>query len=153
MTAGGRQLAGSLLHYGDAEPGDWFVTPVHTVTADDIDRFADLSGDRLEIHMSDAAARELGFPSRVAHGLLVLAIVDGLKNRSVAQFAAIASLGWEWKFEQPVLVGDELRARVTVLSKRKTSKPDRGILELDFEVLNQDGARVQSGRNKLMVKR
>ena len=149
----GRRLNGRDLRYGDVEPGDWFETPEHHLTAGDIDRFADLTGDRFEIHMSDAAARHLGFPGRVAHGLLVLSIVDGLKNNSAAGFDAVASLGWEWRFERPVLIGDRLRARIAVASKRETRHPDRGILHLDFEVLGAEGARFQSGCNQLMVRR
>ena len=149
----GRRLEGLGLRYGDVEAGDWFDTPEHRLTAGDIDRFADLTGDRFDIHMSDAAARELGFPGRVAHGLLVLSIVDGLKNNSAAGFDAIASLGWEWRFERPVLIGDSIHARITVVTRRETRQPDRGILQLDFEVMNGDGAKLQSGRNQLMVRR
>ena len=145
----GRRLEGLGLRYGDVEAGDWFETPEHRLTAGDIDRFADLTGDRFDIHMSDAAARELGFPGRVAHGLLVLSIVDGLKNNAQAGFDAVASLGWEWRFEKPVLIGETLRARITILSKRETTQPDRGILHLDFEVMNREGTKLQSGRNQL----
>ncbi|MDE0208465.1 MAG: MaoC/PaaZ C-terminal domain-containing protein, partial [Boseongicola sp.] len=53
-----------------------------TVTAGMIDTFADMAGDRFEIHMSDEAARHHGFDARVAHGLLVLSLIDGLKNRA-----------------------------------------------------------------------
>ncbi|WP_363262176.1 MaoC/PaaZ C-terminal domain-containing protein [Mesorhizobium sp.] len=44
--------------------------------------------DRFEIHMSDEAALRHGFPASVAHGLLVLSLVDGLKNNAVARFRA-----------------------------------------------------------------
>ncbi len=153
MTSGsyGRELARHGLRFGDVEPGDWFVTPAHTVQADDIDRFAGLTGDRFEIHMSDEAAKALGFPARVAHGLLVLSIVDGLKNQATARFSAVASLGWTWRFDAPVLVGDTVKATIAVAAKRTTRNPERGILTLDFKVTNQDDVIVQSGTNELMV--
>lgn len=151
MAHEGRQLSAHGLGYDDVNPGDWFDTPRRIVTITDIEKFADLSGDRFEIHMSDAAAQEFGFPSRVAHGLPVLSIVDGLKNNSKADFKAIASLGWDWKFEAPVLAGDELHARITVLSKRKTSVSGRAILQLGFSVQNHNGVQVQSGENLLMI--
>ncbi|HMQ58702.1 MAG TPA: MaoC family dehydratase [Rhizobiaceae bacterium] len=149
----GRQLSQTGLRYGDIERGDWFDTPSRTITAQDIDRFADLTGDRFEIHMSDAAAQEYGFSARVAHGLLVLGLIDGLKNQAQAQFRAIASLGWEWRFERPVLIGDTIRARIIVQSKRTTRHPGKGILELDFTVLDSHDTAVQRGRNLLMVMR
>ena len=57
MANEGRQLSARGLGYDDVDPGDWFDTPRHIVTINDIERFADLSGDRFEIHMSDEAAR------------------------------------------------------------------------------------------------
>lgn len=153
-TKGGRNLRGAAeLSYEDVEAGDWFETPGRAVSADMIDAFAALTGDRFEIHMDEAAARRHGFTGRVAHGLLVLSLVDGLKNQAEARFRAIASLGWDFRFEKPVLAGDTIRARITVAGKRITGKPDRGILTLRFAVANQRGDTVQSGDNRLMVYR
>lgn len=148
-----RTLASGRYGFDAVEPGDHVVTDAIEVTAAAIDAFANLTGDRFAIHMDDAAAKAKGFPARVAHGLLVLSLVDGLKNQALAQFDAIASLGWNWRFDRPVLVGDRVRARITVAAKRETSRKDRGILELEFGVENQGGELVQSGRNMLMVHR
>jgi len=137
----------------DVAPGDRIETGRHSVTAADIDGFAALTGDRFEIHMEDGAARSHGFPGRVAHGLLVLSLVDGLKNQAPAQFRAIASLGWDWAFRRPVLVGDEIGAVLRVAEKRAVTKPDCGILTLAFEVTNQRGEIVQTGTNLLLAYR
>lgn len=123
------------------------------MTAGAIDRFADLSGDRFEIHMDDAAARARGFDGRVAHGLLVLSMIDGLKNQADVQMRAVASLGWDWSFRAPVLIGHRIRAAIAVKAARATSNPARGILTLGFEVRTQTGDLVQSGTNQLMVSR
>lgn len=133
--------------------GDVIETGRRTVTVDDIDAFAALSGDRFEIHMDDDAATRHGFPGRVAHGLLVLSMVDGLKNQADAQFQAIASLGWDWSFRRPVFVGDEIGVRIKVTDKRTVTKPDRGILTLSFNVTNQNGETVQEGTNMLLAYR
>lgn len=147
----GRLIPPGRHGFDDVAPGDWIETGRHVVTAADIDGFAELSGDRFEIHMDDEAARSCGFPSRVAHGLLVLSIVDGLKNQAAAQFRAVASLGWNWSFREPVFVGDEVGATISVETRREVSKTDRGILSLAFDVTNQNGATVQSGSNLLLV--
>lgn len=155
MTArDGRQLCEAAeLSYEDVEAGDWFETSGRAVSVEMIDAFAALTGDRFEIHMDEIAARRHGFTGRVAHGLLVLSLVDGLKNQAEARFRAIASLGWDFRFERPVLAGDTIRARIAVAGKRITSKADRGILTLRFAVANQKGEIVQSGENRLMVYR
>ena len=133
--------------------GDVIETGRRRVSAADIDAFADLSGDRFEIHMDDEAAKAHGFSGRVAHGLLVLSIVDGLKNRADAQFRAIASLGWDWSFRRPVFIDDEIAVRIEVIDKRTVTKPDRGILTLSFNVTNQNGETVQDGTNMLLAYR
>lgn len=148
-----RILTAGTYTYGDLAIGDVIETGKALITNEMIDAFADLSGDRFEIHMDKAAARRLGFENRVAHGLLVLSVIDGLKNNAEAKLKAVASLGWDWRFEKPVLAGDEISVSIEVVDKRTTKKPDRGIVSLEFSVLNQDSVRVQTGRNQLMMVR
>jgi acyl dehydratase len=141
----------SLLRFEDATIGMAFETGGIVVTEAHIVAFAGLTGDFFDIHMDDDYARALGYPGRVAHGLLGLALCDGLKNRAGIKFAAIVSLNWRWSFAGPILVGDRIAARITVLSKRITRNPARGIVTLGFDLLNQKGEVVQRGENDLMV--
>ena len=146
-------LAPGVYGFDDVEAGDWLTTGLAEVTAQVIDAFAAVSGDRFEIHMDDAAAARHGFSGRVAHGLLVLALTDGLKNQAAARFRAQASLGWDWAFRAPVLADDSVTARIEVAEKRAVRSGDRGILTLAFATTNQRGEVVQDGTNKLMVYR
>jgi len=142
-----------LLTFDEIGPGLVFETGGITVTEGHILAFAGLSGDFFDIHMDDEYARSLGYPGRVAHGILGLALCDGLKNRAETRFAAVVSLGWRWKFTGPILIGDRIQARVEVLSKRATRRPDRGIVTLGFALRNQRGETVQEGENDLRVRR
>jgi 3-hydroxybutyryl-CoA dehydratase len=146
-------LAPGRYGFDDVDQGDRIETGSLTVTATMIDAFADLTGDQFEIHMTDAAAQRHGFTARVAHGLLVLSLIDGLKNQCPAQFRAVASLGWDWTFRAPVLCDDTVQATLTVVEKRPTSRLDRGILRLEVTALNQRAEVVQRGHNLLMVYR
>ena len=141
----------ALLRYEQIEPGLAFETGGITVTEGHITGFAGLTGDFYDIHMDDDYARALGYPGRVAHGLLGLALCDGLKNRAPVRFAAIVSLNWRWSFTGPILAGDRIAARISVLSKRTTRNAARGIVTLGFDLLNQKGEVVQKGENDLMV--
>ena len=145
------RLDPALLRFEQVEPGLAYGTGGITVTEAHILGFAGLTGDFFDIHMDDDYARALGYPGRVAHGLLGLALCDGLKNRASVRFAAVVSLNWRWSFTGPILAGDRIAARITVLSKRPTRNPARGILTLGFELLNQRGEVVQKGENDLMV--
>lgn len=142
-----------LLHYEDVSVGLQFATGGIDVTESHVVQFAGLSGDFFDVHMDDAFARELGFPRRVAHGILGLALIDGLKNRAGQRFAGVASLRWDWNFRGPLFIGDRLSARVEVTDKRLTTKGDRGILTLQITATNQDGTVVQEGTNLLLVRR
>jgi acyl dehydratase len=145
------RIAPDLLRYEQIEPGLAFETGGITVTEGHITGFAGLTGDFYDIHMDDDYARELGYPGRVAHGLLGLALTDGLKNRASIRFAAIVSLNWRWSFTGPILAGDRIAARIAVLSKRMTKNPARGIVTLGFDLVNQKGDVVQKGENDMMV--
>jgi len=141
----------NLLRLEQAGIGLSFETGGIVVTEAHIVAFAGLTGDFFDIPMDDAYARGLGYPGRVAHGLLGLALCDGLKNRAPVKFAAIVSLNWRWSFSGPILVGDRIAARITVLSKRLTKNPARGIVTLGFDLVNQRNEVVQKGENDLMV--
>ena len=150
-AGGGRLLPAGRFGFGDVAQGDVVETGAVTVTAAMIDQFAGMTGDRFEIHMSDAAAQRHGFAARVAHGLLVLSLIDGLKNQAAAQFKAQASLGWDWSFQAPVLAGDTISATITVISIKPVSAGDRAVVTLGFDARNQSGVTVQQGTNRLMV--
>lgn len=148
---GGRRLPAGQFGFDTIAPGDVVDIGSVTVTAAMIDRFAALTGDRFEIHMSDEAAARHGFGARVAHGLLVLSLIDGLKNQAAARFKAQASLGWDWSFQAPVLAGDTVSASITVLSIKPVSAGDRAVVTLRFDARNQSGVTVQQGTNSLML--
>jgi len=142
-----------LNWYEDCVVGDSFTTGGIVVTESQILGFAGLSGDFFDLHVDDQFARELGFDGRVAHGLLGLALTDGLKNRAEYRLRAVAALGWNWKFSAPIHVGDRISVEVTIAAKRGTKRPDRGILTLAMKVKNQRGEVVQEGTNDLMMLR
>jgi len=150
MSAGSDLPPGSY-GYSDLARGDSWQTGESEITIGLIDSFAAVTGDRFEIHMTEAGAAAYGFRTRVAHGLLILSMVDGLKNLSPVQLRAVASLDWQWIFVSPVYAGDRIRARISVRSIGLTKKPERGIVMLAFSVINQDDVLVQTGTNQLMM--
>ena len=147
----GRILGPGRYSLTDLTECDRIVTGRREVSAALIDDFAELTGDHFEIHMSKEAALRHGFNDRVAHGLLVLSLVDGLKNQAEAQFDSVASLGWDWQFSSPVLAGDTIGVTIMVNNLQATSDGKRGIVNLEFDVSNQRGETVQKGENRLMI--
>jgi len=116
---------------GDLAPGDHWETGVVEVTAARIEAFADLTGDRSALHICSKAALAAGFPDRVAHGLLVVSLLEGLKARAPVQLATHTALGWDFTFRAPVLVGDHLSARCRVEEVRRVGP--KGLVVLTVE--------------------
>ncbi|MBK7791795.1 MAG: MaoC family dehydratase [Betaproteobacteria bacterium] len=140
-------------YYEDTKVGDECVTPSVTVTDAMIRSYADLSGDHSRIHLDEAFARTTQFGRRIGHGLLGLALTDGLKTQADYAFQPGMSLGWTWDFAGPICIGDALHVRFRVGSRRTTSKPGWGIVVLPSELINQDGKVVQRGEHRLMIPR
>ena len=112
--------------------------------------FAELTGDCFEIHMSDKEAQAHGFDKQVAHGLLILSLVDGMKNNAPAQLKARATKKWEWFFKAPVLRGDTISVSLTITNIAEARQSGQRVVTLEFIVQNQDGVDVQIGSNNLL---
>jgi 3-hydroxybutyryl-CoA dehydratase len=151
-TPAGRRLTAGEYGYEDLEIQDRYETSGVTVTEAHVVGFAGLSGDLFDVHMDDEFARSVGFPGRIAHGLLGLSLADGLKTRSPVRLLGVATLSWNWSFRAPILIGDRIHCAITVTNKRPTKRPDRGIVTLGIRVLKQTGETVQEGESQLMTR-
>jgi acyl dehydratase len=140
-------------HFEDIQVGEEYESPGRTVTEADIVIFAGLSGDYNVLHTDAEFMKSSIFGERIAHGLLGLSIQAGLLTRGMRPYATIAFLGLRWKFKGPIKIGDTIRVRAKVAGKKETGKPDRGIVTLFRQVLNQRGEVVQEGETDIMVAR
>jgi len=145
------------VHYlDDLSAGQRFVSAGRTITEADVVAFAGLSGDFNPIHTDAEFAADTVYGQRVVYGLLGLSIATGLLDRlGVFSGSAIAMLGIQnWTFTAPVFIGDTVHLELTILGVRPSrSKPDRGVVERQFELKNQRGEVVQTGRIDVLVRR
>ncbi len=139
-TSGGHPFRKSLA---DLRPGDTVVAGPRRVTIEDIEHFAEFTGDTFYAHMDEEAARANPFfDGRVAHGYLVLSFAAGLFV-DPDPGPVLANYGVEnLRFLTPVYPGDELT--VTLTCKQIIPREDAGHGEVrwDTDVTNQDGASV-----------
>lgn len=147
----------SGVHYlEDLTAGQLFVSAARTVTESDVVAFAGLSGDFNVIHTDAEFARSSVYGKRVVYGLLSMSIATGLLDRlGIFSGSAIAMLGIaDWRFTAPVFIGDTIHLELTILAVRPSqSRPDRGVVERRFELVNQHGTVVQAGRIDVLVRR
>ena len=143
------------MYWEEWEIGAEFESPARTVTEADIVMFAGLSGDYNPLHVNEEYARTTIFGTRIAHGPLVYAITAGLLFQlHLYDDTLIAFLGFEnLKFTGPVKAGDTIHAKIKVLEKRETSRPDRGVMKRELKVFNQRGEVVQEAIQAFLLKR
>lgn len=119
--------------------GDSFFSGQREVSIEDIERFAELSGDNFYAHMVEAdAARNPFFGGRVAHGYFLICAAAGLFV-DPAYGPVLANYGIDnLRFLKPVKPGDRIKVRLTC--KEKSLRPDKGYGEVrwDTEITNQN---------------
>ena len=140
-------------YYDEIEVGEEYESPGRTITETDIVLFAGLSGDYNVLHTDAEFMKTSIFGERIAHGLLGLAIQSGLFSRATGAYATLAFVGLRWKFKAPIKIGDTIRLRARVRTKRDFGKPDRGLVTVERTVVNQRGEVVQEGETDLLVEK
>jgi acyl dehydratase len=96
-------------------PSEW-----RDVTQQDIDSFADLTGDHQWIHVDvERAKTESPFGTTVAHGNLTLSMIDGMRHELIESTGFKLGVNYGWnkvRFPAPVPAGARVRSTAEVLS-------------------------------------
>ena len=125
--------------FEELEIGDTFKSEQRKVTLDDINHFAEFTGDTFYAHTDEeAAAKNPFFEGRVAHGYLIVSLAAGLFVDP--DFGPVlANYGVDnLRFLTPLNYDDEMAVRLTC--KQRTLRGDSGYGEVrwDAEITNQD---------------
>jgi phosphate acetyltransferase len=139
---GGELAGGAIIEnrtFDELAPGDT-AQIVRTFTQDDIELFANVSGDVNPTHLDHAYADRTTFHGVVAHGMLGGSLFSTVLGTLLPGPGTIY-LGQDLHFRHPVKPGDTLTARVTVRELR----PDKQSVVLDCICTNQDGKEVIAG--------
>jgi 3-hydroxybutyryl-CoA dehydratase len=139
--------------YAQMSVEEEFVSGGRTVTEADIVHFTGIAGIKLPIFLDAEYCREHSpFGQRIVPGLLIQAFAAGMMEELIGP-ETIAALGFgESRFARPAFIGDTLRTRSRLASKRLTSKPGQGIVELALFVENQRKETVMQGSYKLLMR-
>ncbi|MGA2878202.1 MAG: MaoC/PaaZ C-terminal domain-containing protein [Bryobacteraceae bacterium] len=124
-----------------------------TITETDIVNFAGISGDFVELHMSETYAAKGPFGRRIAHGTLVFSIAVGLGvQMNQVQDTVVAFYGVDrLRFTRPVFIGDTIHVLKKVISK-ELKEPGRGLVTFETSVLNQNDELVLIYSDKVLLK-
>lgn len=132
-----------VLYYDDLELGQEFTTASRTITGEDVETFAHLSGDLNPIHLDESAAREGPFGKRVAHGAMIVAVASGLMSPMLIPSTLAAHGLDKVRFRRPVFLGDTVHVVMRVAELRPLNEQS-AILRLRCRVIrnNEEAAMV-----------
>jgi len=127
-------------HFEEIEIGDTVISEKREVTLDDIEAFAELTGDKFYAHMDEeAAAKNPFFDGRVAHGYLLISAAAGLFVWP-GEGPVLANTGLEnLSFQKPVYPGDVIQVQFTCKQKKDRLTDIWGEVRWDTTIVNQDG--------------
>ena len=111
-----------------------------TVTAREVELYAQITGDRNPLHFDSDFAARTRFGRLVAQG----GIASGMPNALVAidlPGAGTVFMSQSLRYLAPTYLGDTLTAEVEVLAL----KPDKPVCQLRATITNQDGTQVLEG--------
>ena len=141
-------VTASRRHYEDLAVGEVVALGRTSVTRDMIVTFA-REFDPFPFHLDEEAAKASLLGGLASSGwqtaaLSLRMLVDGFLNT----IASMGGLGFsDLKWKKPVMVGDTISGSVTIAELRRSkSRPDRGIVTLDFDIRNQKDEPVMSMR-------
>jgi acyl dehydratase len=142
------------LYLDDLAVGRKFVTREITLTLEGCKAFA-AEFDPQPFHLDEAAARRSVFGRIAASGWYTASLSMRLLVQGELTIAGgLIGLGGEMKWPKPTFPGDTLRVETEVLEVRVSeSKPDRGIVTVRNQTLNQRGEPVQVAVVKMLVPR
>lgn len=123
--------------------GDQLVTEKRLITADDIDRFADLSGDHFYAHLKETDFAGTMFDKQVAHGYFIISAAAGLFVNSYEKNPVLLNYGIdELRFTKPVYPGTEIHIRFTCKEKISQEQKEptdiaKGIVKWLVEIIDE----------------
>ena len=153
---GGFENSPNPMYFEDFQVGATFSSEETMVSRQDIQNFADLTGDWNKLHVDDAYAKSVGFSSVIAHGMLNLSVALGLwYSLALTNSTTLALAGFNSvAFKAPVYPGDVLRLDVQVLSTRASkSKPNAGLVTLKWKMFNDKGTLVVEAEPVLVIQK
>lgn len=117
----------------------------HVITENDIELFAQVSGDRNPLHMDDEFAKHTPFGQRIAHGALTASYISGILGNDLPGPGSIF-VGLNMRFRRPVYIGSHVIVKVEVTEMKE--RGNRVTLKVSCNV---DGKAAISGEAMVMV--
>ena len=120
------------------------------LTWEDLDLAVRLTRGRHPVHVSETAARQAGFQSRIFHGAVSAAIMTAAIGQRFAN-ENIVILEQANRYRLPVYPGDTVTSRWTVTQRQPGRQRTQMLLTISGELANQHGDIVLSSKAKVLL--
>jgi oxepin-CoA hydrolase/3-oxo-5,6-dehydrosuberyl-CoA semialdehyde dehydrogenase len=146
-------------YFEELEVGDQIITEKRLITSEDIDAFADLSGDHFYAHKIDTDFSGTMFEQQVAHGYFILSAAAGLFVDDSDLGPVLLNYGIdELRFTKPVYPGTEIYIKFTCKEKLPQDPKDeddipKGIVKWLVEIIDNTEEHVGVATILTMVRR
>ena len=148
-------------YFEELQVGDQIITEKRLITSEDIDRFANLSGDHFYAHLKETDFTGTMFDKQVAHGYFIMSAAAGLFVDSYKKNHVLLNYGIdELRFTKPVYPGAKIHIKFTCKEKiPQDQKPgdnteiSRGIVRWLVEMIDETNEQVGIATILTMVKR
>jgi oxepin-CoA hydrolase/3-oxo-5,6-dehydrosuberyl-CoA semialdehyde dehydrogenase len=105
-------------YFEELQVGDQIISEKRIISSEDIDKFADLSGDHFYAHLKETDFAGTMFKKQVAHGYFIMSVAAGLFVDGYEQNPVLLNYGIdELRFTKPVYPGAEIHVRFTCKEK------------------------------------
>ena len=134
-------------YFDELTIGDQFVTEKREITSEDIDKFADLTGDHFYAHLQKTDFSDTMFDEQVAHGYFIISAAAGLFVDSYKKNPVLLNYGIEeLRFTKPVYPGTSIYVKLTC-----KEKIEQELKEITPETKNTKGIDIPKGIVKWYV--
>jgi oxepin-CoA hydrolase / 3-oxo-5,6-dehydrosuberyl-CoA semialdehyde dehydrogenase len=129
-------------YFEELQIGDQLITAKRLITSEDIDRFAELSGDHFYAHIKTTNFTDTMFEQQVAHGYFIMSAAAGLFVDSYEKNPVLLNYGIdELRFTKPVYPGAEIHIKFTCKEKLPQDPKDendipKGIVKWLVEIVD-----------------
>ncbi len=118
-----------------------------TITPEDIQSFARVTGDTNPLHSDQDYARKTRFGECVAHGMISAGFISAALGTKLAPHCCVVYLSQTLRFLRPVKIGDTIKAVAEV----KGVEPEKRVLTLETNCYNQNGEPVVKGEAVVLL--
>lgn len=118
-----------------------------TVTTEDIEAFARVTGDTNPLHRDPAYAAKTRFKEPIAHGMLSAGYISAALGTRLAPSCCAVYVSQTLRFIRPVKIGDTIKA----IAEVKGIEPEKRLYTIETDCFNQNGEPVVKGEAVVLL--